>query len=151
MQEISYQPSSNRRLSLNAWYEESENGVLPLMSKNLKPESYERITDRHMRLSAQFQQQSAWGYFQLTAGYMRDYQQFADYQPIQTDRTLARLQYDKKLSPKLSLKAGADWQYIQADAENYRQAQQQHRTDAFVALLYEPLQWWELSLNLRQA
>lgn len=151
MQEISYQPASHRRLSLNAWYEESENGVLPLMSNNLRPETYERITDRHLRLSAQYQQQSGWGYTQLTVGYVRDYQQFAEYQPIQSDRTLARGQYDKKLSARLHLKAGADWQYVHARAENYRQAKSQHRADAFAALLYQPLRWWELSLHLRQA
>jgi iron complex outermembrane receptor protein len=150
MQEVSYQPGSNRRLSLNAWYEESENGVLPLMSNNLKPETYERITDRHVRLSARYQQQSGWGYLQLTAGYVRDHQQFADYQPIQSDRTLVRLQYDKKITKKLSLKAGADWQYIQAQAENYEGMASQQRADAFAALLYDPLPWWELSLNLRQ-
>lgn len=151
MQEISYQPGSNRRLSLNAWYEESENGVLPLMSNNLKSETYERITDRHTRLSAQYQHQTNWGYMQLTAGYVHDYQRFADFQPIQTERTLARFQYDKKLSHKISVKAGAEWQIIKAEAENYEAPQEQQRADAFAALLYDPIPWWQLSLNLRQA
>lgn len=151
MQEISYQPSSNRRFSLNAWLEESENGILPLMSNNLKPETYERITDRHTRISAQYQHQAEWGYLQATAGYVRDFQRYDTYAPIKTDRSLARLQYDKKISDHLSFKTGADWQYILADTENYPQPKHQHRADAYAALQWQPLDWWELSLNLRQA
>jgi len=151
MQELSYHPTSRQKLSIHAWYEESENGVLPQMSNNLKPETYERITDRHLRLSAQYQHRAPWGYLQVTAGYVRDYQQYDVFSPIQADRTLARLQFDRNLSQKLSLKLGADWQYIQAEAENYARTHYQHRADAFAALRYQPMAWWDLSLQLRQA
>ncbi|MDF9795255.1 vitamin B12 transporter [Catalinimonas alkaloidigena] len=151
MQEISYQPASNKRLSLNAWYEESENGVLPLMSNNLKEETYERIEDTHLRLSMQYQQQERWGHLQATAGFVRDQQIYDQQAPIIAQHTLARLQYDKNLSERLSIKVGSDWRYVKAAVESYEQIRFQHRVDAFASANYQALEWWKLSLNLRQS
>lgn len=151
MQEISYQPASNKRVSLNAWYEESENGVLPLMSNNLKEETYERIEDTHLRLSMQYKQQEDWGYLQATAGFVRDQQIYDQQAPIIAQHTLARVQYDKNLSERLSIQLGSDWRYVQADVESYEQNRFQHRIDAFASANYQALEWWKLSLNLRQS
>jgi len=151
MQELSFQPASNRRFSLNAWYEESENGILPIMSSNLQESSYERISDRHFRSSFQFEQQQAWGYLQATLGYVHDEQVYNQQAPIIAEHLLTRLQYDKHISQRLNFKLGADWRYVQADVESYQQQRQQKRADAFASLAYLPYAWWTLNLNLRQA
>lgn len=150
VQQLGYRINTRQSLSLSAWSNFNYREIQPNMPANEFPGNYEDILDRNFRLSADYDNETKFGYFNIKAGFVRDYQLHDELYKFASSRYITSFLYEKEMSEKLGIKAGADWTYIDADVESYGKDVRENRNDVFLSLNIKPFSWWKSTVSIRK-
>lgn len=147
-QSLNYDISNQKSISFKAWYQDNFREIQPTMS-NLN--SDENLEDKNLRFVLDYFDNSHLGNFNVKLGFTKDEQVYQG--SVQSELSIWQyilaLDYDKKITDKLSLKAGANWYHIRAESLNLGKPSE-NRNDIFASLQYSPYDFWKISFNLRQ-
>lgn len=151
LQELSYRFRSGSYLSLQAWYHQRDSQHQPLMGANYDLASYSFASENNLRMLADFHHQASWGYLNLKSGWIKDDYLYNGGSFTSANRLIQSLRYEKKITEKISTQLGGQWLYVAANVDNYEKKQTEQRVDLFALFFYQPLSFWKISLNARQA
>ncbi|NJM15653.1 MAG: TonB-dependent receptor [Bacteroidales bacterium] len=86
-----------------------------------------------------------------TVGLVRDFQLYKSTDTIATNRLVATLENEVKLTPSLELNLGLDYEYIKPEVHAYKRGLEERRVDGFVFLAWKATSSTRVSANYRQA
>ncbi|MCS6821032.1 MAG: TonB-dependent receptor plug domain-containing protein [Microscillaceae bacterium] len=147
VQEVAFQPESNQYLSAKLWYNDLHRHIQPSMAVNNATETQ---ADKNLRLMLDYVLHNRLGLWNYKLVYIYD-ELFYDRKDLTiSQRWIGQLDYEKRLGRQISLKSGANTQYIQVNTRNYAEHRTEQRTDFFIQTAYRPMQKLAFTLHLRQ-
>jgi iron complex outermembrane receptor protein len=117
----------------------------------VNPNEQKMQEDESVRIATNFTEATHFGVFEGMLGLVYDDLLYNETSRTFSTRYISMLKYEYDFNDRLSLRAGADWNYIMAESGNYEEQLTEHRNDLFVSLRYEPFPFWTTNFNARQA
>lgn len=148
VQEIAHQLNAQSELQLNAWYQDTDREIQPLIGDE---SSHDSQQDRNLKLSLHYRNQHDFGNFSAQLGYLYDFMRYNQGSAYRTYQQLAALRYERQMG-RFSLQSGGKFNHVQARIAQYAEGEAaENRTDLYSSVRYQAPQRLQLSLNLRQA
>ncbi len=147
MQQIGYKFSEGKQLVFNGWYAFNFRELQPAISA----QSDDVLQDENIRLSLDYYSHSKFGFFNLKAGYVSDNELYNESSSIKATQFVGRINYDKKINKKASIKIGGNWNTTTADVHSYQSKTSENSADVFALIKYKITEPLLLSINLRKS
>lgn len=148
VQEIARQLNAHSELQLNAWYQDTDREIQPVMGDLIAEDTQQ---DRNLKLSLQYRNQQDAGSFSAQLGYLHDFMRYNEGNKYQTYQHLAALRYERQMG-RFSLQTGGKLNHVQASIAQYADGKaSENRADLYSSVRYQAPKRLQLSLNLRQA
>jgi vitamin B12 transporter len=146
IQDVAYNWSAAKSLSLHYWYHNSDREVQQAVGTRVSSDEQE---DKNHRLSIQYKSASRHGQFTATGGYIRDAIVFRTESIV--SRWISSVKHAITLPANVHLEVSAEWNHIRADIREYnRGGAKEDRFDFMASLQKNVGSRLALSLNLRQ-
>ncbi len=145
-QRLNWRFNAKNILSLDAWYHHNYREIQPPMTN---PRSAGELEDEDLRLITTYQHQAGSGQWTAKLGFVHDQQWYNQVNETSTKRYWGAIDYENTWG-KWTLRAGSDLYHIGTQVDSYEDQIQENRLAAYTSLVYQALENWRLSLNLRQ-
>ncbi|HEX6227751.1 MAG TPA: TonB-dependent receptor [Chryseolinea sp.] len=142
--------SDQQQLSAEGMYTYNFREIQPAVTNDV---ANENLTDRHVRLSLKYQNDSRAGILSATVGYVLSDQDYTDdiTSTVTSTQWTAVLSVDKSLTLKSNLRYGITYSNYSASSENFSSRISENRYDAFASYRYSLHRDWTVNVNLRQS
>ena len=150
VQELNYKLASNRYIAFSGWFNFTDRELQPTISNNLNKSQYTVQTDRSLRLSADYHHNGSLGYFKFKLAYLRDFFNYNNVNEYVTQQYISSLNYEKRLSPRISYTLGANLNHTRSDVEQYVDFEYENQLDLYSAFKFRLTDVWAFSLAGRQ-
>jgi len=148
LQNLQYQWKPERQISASIWYHQHDREIQPSM---VNTDDQNEQKDQSLRMATHYTEASRIGQFDAMLGLVYDDLLYNETDRTTSTRFISSIKYEYDFNDRLSIRAGADWNYIVAASDYYENQLTEHRNDLFVSLRYKPLPFWTASFNARQA
>jgi iron complex outermembrane receptor protein len=155
LQQFNRKITRNGYLSLKGWFGQNHNQVQPMMvTQPEEQQDGEQITNKNVRLLAEYNHFFNKGLMNSSIGYVWDNQLYIDENGeeflIETNRGVANLSGELDLNEKTAFKVGGNAKYIVPNVWSYGENIAEWRTDIFLSLIHELITSWQISANARK-
>ncbi len=152
LQELSYRFTSNNNLSVQGWYADNYHQIQPLMVTDPgAPQPADEISDKNLRLSADYQHYFKRGLFNGNVAYVWDYQLYNHSDVIETKRFISNINFEFDLTPKTLIRAGGDVKYITPEVHAYTDGADEWREALFFSIRQIIGKEWSITGNVRKS
>jgi iron complex outermembrane receptor protein len=153
LQEFSYRLKANQRLSLKAWYNQTDRQLPPPITGN--PENYDSLQDAQLSAVAEYQLKTARGAWLLNSGWVNsknNFYQFGtsslannQYQSWQNN-----LRFKQNFGVGWQIEAGLRYRLDAVNSDGFNQIEKRQTSAAFANLQIPIAKGWQGEVLLRQ-
>ncbi|MGB0525265.1 MAG: TonB-dependent receptor plug domain-containing protein, partial [Flammeovirgaceae bacterium] len=151
VQDVFWDISSNDRLSVHFWYNNSDREIQPPMTRL---EDNDRQKDENIRSLISYQHLSNWGTTTAKVSWIHDFMNFNDGATVDSriavNRFTGVFAQERRFSDKFETKLGAQITHFKTDVENYEAGTTESRLDLFWLSTFQATPKLKASLQLRQ-
>lgn len=150
-QDFGWQLSPKTELAVHGWYTYSDREVQPSMGS---ADTDARQLDESLRLMTELKHLSSLGQTNIKAAYFKDHLHFTDLSndsESEVDTYQLQAEQTYTYGSRWRLRGGINVQHFAAQNDGYAGPAEENRAALFALLRYDPVQYLQLSLNLRQA
>ena len=146
LQDVFIRTSGKSLVSINGWFNFSDRQIQPSMTNSNANESQK---DKSIRLSADYQLASSFGYLETKLGYLLDYMLYNQQSEIVTSQYIGQLNYETEFK-QWKIIAGSEYKHITANSANYEDLLREDRISFFGGSVYRGIRNTDIRLNIRQ-
>ena len=137
LQEVFKKFKDNSILQFSFMYLDFDREIQPSVSNNDFPQSYRSIYDRNIKASAAYNGKRNKWHYNFRASFCHDYELYED-DVIAAGRLFANADTEYRTN-KLSLRFGANGEYIKPDVDAYKSGTEEWRGELFALALWQPI------------
>ncbi|HZB13874.1 MAG TPA: TonB-dependent receptor [Chryseolinea sp.] len=149
-QQVHLKISEKQQLSAEGMYTYNFREIQPAVTND---QANETLTDRHVRLSLKYQNDSRLGILSATAGYIFSDQDYTDdnTSTVKSTQWTTLVSIDKTIRLRSNLRYGISYSNYSASSANFNSTIFENRYDAFASYRYALRPDWLVNVNLRQS
>ena len=149
VQDVAYRFSNSSYLNFKSWYQQTDRQIQPVMGDL---NALDQQEDKNLNLSLQYKSNSPLGLVDIQLGHLYNFLLYNRSSEYKTRQYIFNGRFEKELHPHVHFRMGARLNHVAAHIEQYSDGLvSENRSDLFASVLYQPLQRFKTSLNLRQA